>query len=115
MPRPSCSTGTSHADKQRARVADGRDAAYNPLYARLDTSRVGIAGHSLGAGAVSYVGQIDPRVKAIVAWDNLRGPGPAPVHLPVRLLQAPRRARRQAGAGHVRRLRPDADAVHERP
>jgi hypothetical protein len=78
LPRPSCSTGTSHADKQRARVLDGRDAAYNPLYSRLDTSRVGIAGHSLGAGAVSYIGQIDPRVKAIVAWDNLRGPGPAP-------------------------------------
>jgi len=82
VPRPSCSTGTSHADKQRARVADGRDAAYNPLYAKLDPSRVGIAGHSLGAAAVSYVGQIDPRVKAIVAWDNLRGPGPAPVTCP---------------------------------
>ena len=78
VPRPSCSTGTSHADKQRARAADGRDAAYNPLYAKLDPSRVGIAGHSLGAAAVSYVGQIDPRVKAIVAWDNLRAPGPAP-------------------------------------
>ena len=35
-------------------------------------SRIGIAGHSLGAGAVSYVGQVDPRVDAIVAWDNLR-------------------------------------------
>jgi dienelactone hydrolase len=82
VPRRSCSTGTSHADKQRARVLDGRDAAYNPLYTRLDSSRVGIAGHSLGAGAVSYVGQIDPRVKAIVAWDNLRGPGPAPYACP---------------------------------
>ena len=51
----------------------------------LDPSRVGIAGHSLGAGGVSYVGQRDPRVKAIVAWDNLRGPGPAPRHLPVGL------------------------------
>ena len=82
LPRPSCSTGTSHAVKQRARVLDGRNAAYNPLYARLDTSRVGIAGHSLGAAAVSYIGQIDPRVKAIVAWDNLRAPGPAPVTCP---------------------------------
>jgi len=82
VPRRSCSTGTSHADKQHARVLDGRDAAYNPLYARLDAGRVGIAGHSLGAGAVSYVGQIDPRVKAIVAWDNLRGPGPAPYTCP---------------------------------
>jgi alpha-beta hydrolase superfamily lysophospholipase len=82
VPRQSCSTGTSHADKQRARVADGRDAAYNPLVGRLDTARVGLAGHSLGAGAVSYVGQIDARVKAIVAWDNLRGPGPAPYSCP---------------------------------
>jgi hypothetical protein len=32
---------------------------------------VGIAGHSLGASAVSFVGQCDPRVTAIVAWDNL--------------------------------------------
>jgi dienelactone hydrolase len=82
VPRRSCSTGTSHADKQRARVLDGRDAAYNPLYTRLDTSRVGLAGHSLGAGAVSYIGQIDARVKAIVAWDNLRSPGPAPYTCP---------------------------------
>jgi dienelactone hydrolase len=89
IPRPSCSTGTSHADKQRARVLDGRNAAYNPLYARLDPSRVGIAGHSLGAAAVSYVGQVDPRVKAIVAWDNLRAPGPAPVACPSGSSQRP--------------------------
>lgn len=44
---------------------------YNPDYAVLDTSEVGIAGHSLGASAVSQVGQCDARVKAIVAWDNL--------------------------------------------
>jgi hypothetical protein len=37
----------------------------------LDPSRIGLAGHSLGAAAVSFVGQCDPRVKAIVAWDNL--------------------------------------------
>ncbi len=44
---------------------------YNPDYADLNSSEVGIAGHSLGASAVSQVGQCDPRVKAIVAWDNL--------------------------------------------
>lgn len=43
----------------------------NPGRADLDADRVGIAGHSLGASAVSTVGQCDPRVKAIVAWDNL--------------------------------------------
>jgi len=46
-------------------------STYNPAYADLDTARVGIAGHSLGASAVSQVGQCDPRVKAIAAWDNL--------------------------------------------
>jgi dienelactone hydrolase len=43
----------------------------NPGRGDLDAGRVGIAGHSLGASAVSDVGQCDPRVKAIVAWDNL--------------------------------------------
>ena len=43
----------------------------NPGRAQLDPGRVGIAGHSLGASAVSEVGQCDPRVKAIVAWDKL--------------------------------------------
>src|SRR6476646_3156528 len=46
-------------------------SAKNPGRAQLDASRVGIAGHSLGASAGSEVGQCDPRVKAIVAWDKL--------------------------------------------
>jgi len=37
---------------------------------------IGLAGHSYGAAAVSYIGQWDPRVKAIVAWDNLGGVDP---------------------------------------
>ncbi|HEX5617269.1 MAG TPA: hypothetical protein VFX51_02565 [Solirubrobacteraceae bacterium] len=74
VPRPSCETGTSHAPKQDRRAAAGLNAAYNPLWRLLDRDRVGIAGHSYGAAGVSYVGQWDPRVKAIVAWDNL---GPA--------------------------------------
>src|SRR4051794_1148984 len=44
----------------------------NPYAPDLDESRVGIAGHSLGAAAVSVVGQCDRRVKTIVAWDNLQ-------------------------------------------
>ena len=75
-PRPSCDSGTSHAPKQNRRVAAGLNAAYNPLAGMLDPARVGIAGHSFGAAGVSYVGQADPRVKAIVAWDNLRLPQP---------------------------------------
>ncbi len=74
VPRPSCTTGTSHADKQAARLEDGRSSGFNPLHDRLDPTHVGIVGHSLGAAAVSYVGQLDPRVKAIVAYDNLRDP-----------------------------------------
>jgi hypothetical protein len=44
----------------------------NPGRADLDTSRVGIAGHSLGAAAVSWVGQCDSRVTSLVAWDDLQ-------------------------------------------
>jgi dienelactone hydrolase len=75
-PVPSCSTGTSHDAKQARRVRAGLDAAYNPFWSLLDPSRVGIAGHSYGAAGVSYIGQFDPRVKAIVAWDNLAGTDP---------------------------------------
>src|SRR3954471_20676585 len=76
VPESSCSTGTSHAAKQVSRVAAGLNAAYNPYWQRFDRKRVGLAGHSYGAAGVSYVGQLDPRVKAIVAWDNLSQPSP---------------------------------------
>ncbi|MGI8492842.1 MAG: hypothetical protein ACR2KC_05580 [Acidimicrobiales bacterium] len=58
----------SHA--YRSVAAPGVDA-YNPQWSSLNRSEVGLAGHSLGASAVSQVGQCDPRVKAVVAWDNL--------------------------------------------
>lgn len=77
-PRPSCSSATSHIAKQRRRVAAGLASAYDPLASLLDVSRVGLMGHSLGASAVSYVGELDPRVKAIVAFDNLAAPTTAP-------------------------------------
>ena len=76
-PRPSCETGTSHAPKQERRVASGLNAAHNPFAHLLDRDRIGLAGHSYGAAGVSYVGQWDPRVKAIVAWDNLGPADPA--------------------------------------
>ncbi len=44
----------------------------NPFDDVLDADRVALAGHSLGASAVSTVGQCDNRVRTIVAWDNLR-------------------------------------------
>jgi hypothetical protein len=56
-------------------VAAGLNAAYNPFSQLLD-GHVGLAGHSYGAAGVSYIGQWDPRVDAIVAWDNLSQPSP---------------------------------------
>jgi dienelactone hydrolase len=47
------------------------DSAKNPGFASLDRTRLGIAGHSLGAAAVSWVGQCDSRVKTLIAWDDL--------------------------------------------
>src|SRR4051794_34056935 len=73
-PRPSGETGTSHAPKQERRAAAGLDAGYNPFWKMLNTSRIGLAGHSFGAAGVSYIGQADPRVSAIVALDNLGAP-----------------------------------------
>jgi len=75
VPETSCS-GTSHAAKQERRAAAGLDAAYNPFWSLFDRRRVGLAGHSYGAAGVSYIGQLDPRVDAIVAWDNLSQPSP---------------------------------------
>jgi dienelactone hydrolase len=76
LPVPSCETGTSHAAKQNERVAQGFDAAYDPYWKLLKPAQIGLAGHSYGAAGVSYIAQWDPRVKAVVAWDNLGGPGP---------------------------------------
>jgi hypothetical protein len=47
------------------------DSPANPYFKDLNTNEIGIAGHSLGAAAVSEVGQCDKRVKTIVAWDDL--------------------------------------------
>ncbi|MDQ1746867.1 MAG: hypothetical protein QOD07_1130, partial [Frankiaceae bacterium] len=46
-------------------------SAASPGRAALDPKHVGIAGHSLGASAVSWVAQCDRRVQAVVAWDDL--------------------------------------------
>src|SRR4051812_32152960 len=43
----------------------------NPAHNDIDPAQLGIAGHSLGASAVSWVGQCDKRVRTIVAWDDL--------------------------------------------
>lgn len=69
-------------------------AAYNPLFDRLDHSRLGIAGHSLGASGVSsvagYAGEHfafpaddggNP-VDVMIAWDSLRFDPDAPPRVP---------------------------------
>ena len=81
-PVPSCSTGTSHAAKQKVRVRAGLDAPSNPYRQLLDRTAIGLAGHSYGAAGVSYIAQWNPRVKAVVAWDNLGGPGPKAAVVP---------------------------------
>jgi hypothetical protein len=45
--------------------------SFNPNAADLNHQKIALAGHSLGAAAVSEVGQCDRRVSTIVAWDNL--------------------------------------------
>lgn len=81
-------SGRSHCAKQKRRVSEGFDAAYNPYWKLVDPTHIGLAGHSAGAFGVSYIGQLDKRVDAVVAWDNMcvpsscliqpAGPDPAP-------------------------------------
>jgi dienelactone hydrolase len=73
-PRPSRGTHTSHAEKQRRRVAAGLNPPYNPLWQLVDRRHIGIAGHSFGAEAASYLAQYDRRIDAVVAWDALCTP-----------------------------------------
>ena len=47
---------------------------FNPWWARLDRTRLGIAGHSGAGGLALNVGHIDPRYSAVVAFDPA-GPG----------------------------------------
>jgi dienelactone hydrolase len=81
VPLPSDTSQTVHSPRQDRRVAEGRNAAYNPAYRFLDSSRIGIIGHSLGATAVSHVccaGPYASVVDAFVAWDNLSASGITP-------------------------------------
>ncbi|MEQ7125213.1 hypothetical protein ABN034_11895 [Actinopolymorpha sp. B11F2] len=43
----------------------------NPFASRVDSRRMGAAGHSLGGSAVSSAQEVDRRIRAIVAWDML--------------------------------------------
>ena len=61
-------------DAYHAAAVSGIDflqSAANPYRASSDTGRVGVAGWSLGARALTRTQADDPRVDALVAWDNL--------------------------------------------
>ena len=66
--RPATAGGTA---SQRRRVADGMADAFDPLWQSVDPGRIGLAGHSSGAFADSFLATVDPRVDALVAWDNV--------------------------------------------
>ncbi len=53
---------------------------FNPWWARLDRTRLGIAGHSGAGGLALNVGHTDPRYSAVVAFDPA-GPGIAGLDL----------------------------------
>jgi dienelactone hydrolase len=67
--------------QQRANFVEGTEDALdfflspdNPLVGLVDQRRLGLAGHSLGAGAVTEIGNADERIQAVVGWDNANLP-----------------------------------------
>ena len=74
--------GPQRGQRDRRRVADLRAAIdffvskRNPLHRMLDRSRIGTAGHSMGAGAVQTVADHCGVVKAISAHSDLRATYP---------------------------------------
>lgn len=89
--------GWSEEDAAAARAASGGEQVdwVNPGFGALDRDRIGIAGHSLGASAVSAVQQCSEEgevwqalelcggrsfpIRAVVAWDALSSDGVTPV------------------------------------
>lgn len=62
-------TARTHTEELR-RVLDVLLSPEFRFASEVDSSRVGVAGHSAGGVAVSRVGQEDLRVKAVVSWDR---------------------------------------------
>ena len=62
---------TTHFVEDLEDAIDFFDSSANPQRGLLDTGRLGIVGHSLGATSVSIVQAQDKRVDAAVAWDNV--------------------------------------------
>ena len=62
---------TTHFVEDLEDAIDFFESSANPARSLLDSARLGIVGHSLGATAVSIVQAQDKRVDAAVAWDNV--------------------------------------------
>lgn len=77
--RPARASGRA---RQRQLAAAGRVQRWNPWRGLVDARRLGLAGHSRGADAVSIVGSHDRRVKAIVAFDYLLAGPSIPPRVP---------------------------------
>ena len=68
---PSSGASTNAYHTAAVSGIDFLESAANPYRAAVDTSRVGVAGWSLGARALTRTQAEDARADALVAWDNL--------------------------------------------
>ena len=68
--------------RQLDRAHAGAADAFDPMRPLVNGRRIGLAGHSRGALAVSIVSTQDPRVGAIAAWDNLLADPPLRPRVP---------------------------------
>lgn len=69
--RPAAGGSTSSYHLAAVSGIDFLASDANPVRGRSDTAAVGVAGWSLGARALARTQAEDPRVDALVAWDNL--------------------------------------------
>jgi dienelactone hydrolase len=67
---PADSSGLNYLDALESGI-DWLLSRADPVVGKVNPSEVGVAGHSLGAIVVSAAQAIDPRIKAVVAFDNL--------------------------------------------
>jgi dienelactone hydrolase len=67
---PADASGPNYLDALESGI-DWLLSTADPIVGKVDPSEIGVAGHSLGAIVVSAAQAIDPRIKAVVAFDNL--------------------------------------------
>ena len=124
-PRPSCTSGTDHSEKQDRRAAAGLNAAFNPLADLVDPTRVGNRRpfarrrRCLLRRPARPARRRDCRLGQPPRPEHEPGPGRGPgrsADLHLGLVAATDRPRdHQAGDRDLQRLRDRADAEHLRP